>query len=87
MKKKWQDVKKCKFAIKVCFNDEDVAFKLYDRKNCCLREITASYPMANEKFYIYIQDMYSWANKHADNNDERIYIHNPYWLECKDIAI
>lgn len=87
MKKKWQEIKKCNFAIKVTFDDDSISFRLYDRNDHCLRHSTMVYPMTEEIICKHLQDMYSWADKHCGNNGEWIYVHNPYWMECRDIIV
>lgn len=87
MKKKWQEVKKCRFAIQVVFGDSDVSFKLYDRNGRCLRHAVGCYPMTDDKYSFYIQEMYGWADRFADNQGEWIYVHNPYHFGCAGIQV
>lgn len=87
MTKKWQDVKKCNFAIKVQFKEDDVTFTLYDRNDKRLYASKCLYPCTDEKFIACVNACYDYADEHCGNNDEFIYVHNPYWMQCNDIMV
>lgn len=87
MKKKWQEKQNCFLAIKVVFNDNDVQFKLYDRFDRVLFVAKRSYPCTDDVFNDGVDACYDYANKNLGNDDNFIYVHNPYWMQCKDIMV
>lgn len=86
MKKKWQEVKKCNFAIKVSFMENCIKFTLYDRNDRKLFLASHRYPCTPEVYNSCVNKCYECANEQG-NNDEWIYVHNPYEMRCKDILI
>lgn len=87
MKKKWQEVHKCNFAIKVSFKENDVLFVLYDRNDKKLFTAKSDYPCTDEKFNACVGACEGYANGCCNNNDEWIYVHNPYWMQCANIIV
>lgn len=87
MKKKWQEVRNCNFAIKVIFRNASIVFRLYDRDDRCLKSIVREELVSDKQFCKCLDEMYRWAYVHCGNNYEYIYVHNPYWPECKNIKV
>lgn len=87
MKKKWQEVSKRDFAIKVAFKENDVRFTLYDRNDKKLFEAKRNYPCTDDVFNSGVNECSDYADEQCGNNGEFTYVYNPYWGQCKDVMV
>lgn len=88
MRQLWTQKYNCEYAIKVIYSDKDfpIVMELHDRflrcvfrvkDSCSDHDCEAAYNRA-------IKACYDYANQHG-NNDEWIYVHNPYYQSCANI--
>ena len=89
MKQLWTEKYNCKYAIKVIHSNGDFPLKmeLYDRFQRCVfivKNSCSEHDGCEAAYNRAIRACYDYANQHG-NNDEWIYVHNPYFQSCANI--
>lgn len=89
MKQLWTEKYDCKYAIKVIHSNGDFPLKmeLYDRFQRCVFRVKNSCSERDGCEAAYnrgLRACYDYANQHG-NNDEWIYVHNPYHQSSANI--